>query len=159
MEPTDNENEVKIWLDRIHRNGKEVLKNTGIAGIVIFITSYGGLYIAIQLCPAFFVDYINPVFNSDGSRDAYFYLHPFVLSLSLSVFWNRFRKMFGGNKLKIGIEFGIIYAFVALLPVMWITYSAMDVTLSMIGTWLLYGVFQACIAGVVFAFVQPSPKF
>ena len=155
MDHPTNINEADVWLDRIRRNGKEVIKNTIIAGIVIFLISYGGLYSAIRISPDFFIDYINPMFNSDGSRDLYFYMHPFVLSLSLSVFWNRFRKMFGGNKLKIGLEFGLVYAFVALVPVMWITYSAMDVNLSMIGTWLFYGMTQACIAGVVFAYINP----
>lgn len=155
MDHPNHVTEKDIWVDRIRRNSKEILKNTVLAGILIFLVSYGGLFVAIRISPSFFTDYINPIFNSDGSRDLYFYLHPFVLALSLSVFWNRFRKMFGGNKIKIGIEFGMVYAFVALLPVMWITYSAMDVTLQMIGSWLMYGLLQACIAGIVFAFIDP----
>ncbi len=147
--------EADIWIDRIRRNAKEILKNTLYAGIAIFVISYGGLYTSIRLYPDFFIDYINPVFNSDGSRDLYFYLHPFVLALSLSVFWNRFRKMFGGNKVKIGIEFGVVYAFVALVPIMWITYAAMDVEFQMVATWLIYGLFQSSIAGMIFAWFNP----
>lgn len=141
--------EAEIWIDRIKRNAREIFKNTIISGIAIFIVSYGGLFVAIRLFPIFFIDYINPVFNSDGSRDVYFYMHPFILALSLSVFWNRFRKYFEGNIFLNGIEFGLIYAFVALVPLLWITYAAMDVEFQMVFTWLVYGLFQSCVAGVV----------
>ncbi|MGB4839539.1 MAG: hypothetical protein WBP08_11130 [Saprospiraceae bacterium] len=142
--------EAEIWIERIKRNGREILSNTIFSGVAIFILSYGGLFLAIRIFPNFFIDYINPVFNSDGSRDLYFYLHPFVLALSLSVFWNRFSKYFVGNVLMAGIEFGIVYSFVALVPLLWITYSAMDVEFQMVFTWLVYGLFQSCVAGVVF---------
>ena len=130
---------------------QEIFKNTLFAGIAIFISSYGGLLLAISLFPSFFVDYISPVFNSDGSRDVFFYLHPFILSLALAVFWNRFQSMFRGHFVLRGFEFGFIYAAIALIPVMWITYSAVDVSLSMVFTWLLYGIFQSCVAGIIFA--------
>lgn len=155
MNQPNNVHEADIWIDRLRRNGKEISKNTIIAGIAIFVFSYGGLFVSIRLFPDFFVDYINPVFNSDGSRDVYFYLHPFVLALSLSVFWSRFRRMFIGNPVKIGIEFGLVYAFVALLPILWITYSAMDVEFQMVATWFFYGLFQSSIAGIFFAWFSP----
>jgi len=155
MEHPTNINNAAVWMDRISRNSKEILKNTVIAGLAIFIFSYGGLFIAIRLFPSFFIDYINPVFNSNGDRDVYFYLHPFILALSLSLFWNRFRKMFVGNRIMIGIEFGLVYALIALLPILWITYSAMDVEFNMVATWLIYGFFQSSIAGIFFAWVNP----
>ncbi len=148
------QHEGQIWVDRFKRNGRQIFINTVFAGIAIFVLSYGGLYISLHLFPNFFIDYINPVFNSDGSRDLYFFLHPFVLALSLAVFWNRFRKMFDGNRLKIGLEFGIVYSFVALVPILWITYAAMDVNVQMVMTWLMYGIFQSTIAGVVFAILE-----
>lgn len=143
-----------VWLDRIRRNIGEITLHTLAAGVAIFMVSYGGLFVAIRLYPQFFVDYINPMFNSDGSRDVYFYAHPFVLSFSLSVFWNRFSKLFNGGILAVGIEFGILYTFVALVPVMWITYSAMDVNMSMILSWLLYGLVQTITAGMVFGLLR-----
>ena len=101
---------------------QDIIKNSAIAGIAIFIFSYGGLLIAISVFPSFFVDYISPVFNSDGSRDLFFYLHPFVLSTALAIFWKRFQSMFRGHFIKRGLEFGFIYAAIALIPVMWIIY-------------------------------------
>jgi hypothetical protein len=44
---------------------------------------------------------------------------------------------------------------IALLPVMWITFSSMDITLTMVTSWFLYGLLQAIIAGLFFAKVNP----
>lgn len=43
-----------------------------------------------------------------------------------------------------------MYACVALIPVLWVTYSAMDVTFTMILSWLIYGTTQAFIGAMVF---------
>ncbi len=134
---------------------KSILKLSVIAGIVIFITSYGILYIAVRLFPTFFTDYFSPVFHSDGSRDIFFYLHPFVLSLAMSVLWNRFKNLFHGSIWFRGFEFGALYAGIALIPVMWITYSAVDVSLTMVLSWLAYGFFQSVMAGILFARLDP----
>lgn len=155
MSHPSHSEKARIWVTRFRRNYKEVLKNTLVSGLAIFIFSYGGLLAMIQVFPDLFVAYISPVFNSDGSRDVYFYLHPFILALSLSVFWNRFRKMFEGNVLQIGIEFSVVYTFIALVPIMWITYATMDVPLSMVVTWLVYGLFQSAIAGFFLAWFSP----
>jgi hypothetical protein len=143
------------WMHRFRRNARSIIKNTLAAGTAVFIISYGGLYLAIQLFPDLFVAYISPVFNSDGSRDVYFYMHPYVLALSLSVFWSRFGRVFEGNRFQIAAEFSVTYTFVALIPIMWITYSAMDVGLQMVATWIIYGLFQAFIAGYCLTVMQP----
>ena len=134
---------------------KKVLVSGLVVGIVLFIMSYGGLYLSIRFFPEFFVDYNNPLFNSDGSRDALFYLHALIISLALSWFWDRFKGLFRGGSVLRGLEFGFVYAVVALLPVMWITFSAMDITVSMVGSWFLYGFFQAVVAGVLLARINP----
>lgn len=54
-----------------------------------------------------------------------------------------------------GIEFGMVYAFIALLPVMWISFSALDITVAMVISWFVYGLAQATIAGIVFAKINP----
>ena len=63
--------------------------------------------------------------------------------------------MFKGNFVLRGLEFGFVYSVVSLIPVMWITFSALDVTVSMVGSWLFYGFIQATIAGVIFAKINP----
>lgn len=134
---------------------KKILKCGLIAGIILFIISYGGLYLSIRFFPAFFVEYNNPLFNSEGSRDVFFYLHAFIISFALSWFWERFKSLFHGSSVVRGLEFGSVYALVALLPVMWITFSSLDITLVMVGSWFIYGLVQAIIAGILFARINP----
>jgi hypothetical protein len=134
---------------------KKILFAGLIAGIILFIISYCSLYFAIKFFPGFFADYNNPLFNSDGSRDTLFYAHAFVISFALSWFWERFKGLFHGSFVLRGLEFGFVYAIVALLPVMWITFSAMDITLTMVLSWFIYGLMQAMIVGIIFAKINP----
>jgi hypothetical protein len=134
---------------------KKVLRAGLIAGVILFIVSYGGLFLTIKFFPQLFLAYNNPLFNSDGSRDVLFYLHAFIISFALSWFWDRFKGLFSGSFFLRGLEFGSVYGVVALLPVMWITFSSLDITLVMVISWFLYGLFQAIIAGIVFAKINP----
>jgi hypothetical protein len=95
------------------------------------------------------------LFNSNGSRDVLFYLHAFIISFALSWFWDRFKVLFKGTFLMRGLEFGVVYAIIALLPVMWISFSSLDITVVMVVSWFLYGLAQAIIAGLVFAKINP----
>jgi hypothetical protein len=134
---------------------KKVLTSGLIAGIILFIVSYGGLYLTIKFIPQLFVVYNNPLFNSDGSRDVLFYLHAFIISFALSWFWDRFKGLFKGSFLLRGLEFGFVYAVVALIPVMWITFSSLDITFVIVASWFLYGLFQALLTGIIFARINP----
>jgi hypothetical protein len=126
-----------------------------VAGIILFIISYGGLYLSVRFFPSLFIEYNSPLFNSDGSRDLLFYLHPFIISFALSWFWDRFKGLFRGTFVLRGIEFGFVYAMVALLPVMWITFSSLDITIATVLSWFLYGLMQAIFAGLIFAKINP----
>ncbi len=134
---------------------KKILYSGLIVGISLFIISYGGLFLAIRFVPELFVVYNNPLFNSDGSRDVLFYLHAFIISFALSWFWERFKPLFSGPFFVRGIEFGLVYAIVALLPVMWITFSSLDITIAIVLSWFVYGFLQALVAGVLFAKINP----
>ena len=136
---------------------KKVLYIGLIAGAILFVVSYGGLFLAVKYLPQLFIDAYanNPLINSDGIKDILFFSHAFILSLALSWFWERFKSLLKGNFLLRALEFGVVYAVVGLLPIMWITYSAMDVTFTMVFSWLLYGLFQATVAGIVFAKLNP----
>jgi len=133
---------------------KKVIISGAIAGCVLFIISYGGLFLAVRFFPRLFIEYNGPLFNSDGGKDILFYLHAFIVSFALSWFWDRFKGLFKGASILRGLEFGSVYAIIALLPVMWISYSALDITFPIVLSWFLYGLVQAIIAGVVFAKVN-----
>ena len=134
---------------------KKILLSGLVAGTVLFIVCYGALFLAVQFVPALFVEYNNPLFNSDGSRDVLFYSHAFIISFALAWFWDRFKGLFHGLFIIRGLEFGFVYAIVALLPGMWITFSALDITGLMVASWFVYGMVQAIIAGLVFAKMNP----
>jgi len=134
---------------------KKILVSGLIAGCILFILSYGGLFLAIRFYPALFTEYNNPLFNSNGDRDVLFYMHAFIISLALSWFWDRFKGLFKGPLILRGLEFGFVYSIIALLPVMWISFSSLDITVLMVVSWFIYGLGQAIIAGLVFAKINP----
>jgi len=134
---------------------KKIITAGLVAGIVLLALSFIMMVVVIQFFPSLTDEYFSPVFNSSGKRDLLYYFHPFVLSLALSWVWDRFKDIIKGNFILRGIEFGLIYGLVATLPSMWITYSAIDISLPMIGTWLLYGFGQAVVAGFIFEKMNP----
>jgi hypothetical protein len=134
---------------------KKIIVTGLIAGCILFVLSYGGLFMAVKFFPSLFIEYNNPLFNSDGSRDVLFYMHAFVISFALSWFWDRFKGLFHGTFMLRGLEFGLVYSIIALVPVMWISFSALDITVIMVLSWLVYGLTQAIIAGIIFAKINP----
>jgi hypothetical protein len=134
---------------------KKILISGTVSGAILLVVSLLMLNAAIMIFPLTFEEYYNDTFNSNGERDIFFYIHPFILSFSLAWFWQRFKGLFKGNFLVRGLELGLVFALVATLPTMWITYSAISVSFIVVGTWFLYGFVQACIAGLVNSKLNP----
>jgi hypothetical protein len=84
-----------------------------------------------------------------------YFVHPLVLSIALKWFWERYKGIFHGNVFIKALEVALVYGVVALIPVLWLTFSAIDVSIQMILTWLLYGFLQSFAAGIVFAKLNP----
>jgi hypothetical protein len=82
-------------------------------------------------------------------------IHPFVISLALSWFWDRFKGVLKGSFITRGIEFGFIYALVAIFPMMWLIYSSMSISLIVVAVWFLLSLLQAVIAGLVLEKMNP----
>src|SRR5215471_7194298 len=126
-----------------------------IAGIVMLLLGIGMLYGGIYLFPKVADEYFSPVFRKAGETDWTFYVHPLILSFGLKWFWERYKGILKGGLLLRAIEVALVYGMVALLPILWLTFSAIDVSVKMTLTWFLYGVFQAFAAGIVFAKLNP----
>lgn len=126
-----------------------------VAGFLLLALSYAGPYLMIALFPSVAEEYYNPVFDLEGNKTYLYFLHPFVLSFALAWFWDRFKPLFHGSFWFRGLELGLVYALVATLPAMWIVFSAMSVSPTLVFTWLLYGLLQAVVAGLVFAKMNP----
>jgi len=127
-----------------------------IAGFLVLLVSIALLYAIIYVLPNVMEEYYNPVFRSSSfTTDWLFYGHPFVLSLSLYWFWDRFKTFFSGSFVWRAFEIALAYGIIAMLPVLWLTFSAIDISFIMVGTWLVYGILQAFVAGLVFAKMNP----
>ena len=53
------------------------------------------------------------------------------------------------------LEVALVYGVVALVPVVWITISGIDVSFAMISTWCCMGLFNPSPPGIVFAKLNP----
>jgi hypothetical protein len=129
----------------------KILRSGLVASVVLLAFAYICLLIMPVLLPKVAEEYYNPAFVNDESRNMLYYVHPVVLAFGLAWFWNRFKSLLKGNALMQGIEMALIYAAIATLPSLIILYSAINVSLLTVGSWLLYGFFQALIAGVIFS--------
>jgi hypothetical protein len=134
---------------------KKIIIPGVLAGIILLFLSTLGLYLTIWLFPGLAVEYFNPAFDTQSSRIMFYYIHPFVIAMALSWFWSRFKTILTGSFLKRGIEFGLIYVLVATFPMMWLIYSAMNVSLEMVATWFVLALIQGVTAGLVFEKINP----
>jgi len=134
---------------------KKVIISVLISTVVLLLLSFAMLYFSIYFFPALSEEYFSPVFRSAGKLDWMYFVHPLVLSIALKWFWERYKNIFKGNILLKAIEVALVYGVVAMIPVLWMTFSAMDISLKMSLTWLLYGFIQSFAAGIVFAKLNP----
>lgn len=134
---------------------KKIIISGLIAGVLLLVLSILGLYLTIWLFPNIAMQYFDPAFNDQSRRVMIYYIHPFIIAMALSWFWNRFKQVLTGSFLTRGIEFGLIYALIAKFPAMWLIYSSLSVSLSMVTTWFVFGLLQGIIAGLVFEKMNP----
>ena len=126
-----------------------------LAGAVLLGFSYAALYLLVSFFPDLAEQYYDSTFSMEGDKAVLYFIHPFILSFALAWFWRRFKSLFHGPFWWRGMEMGLVYGLIATLPAMWITYSSMAVSIGLAVSWLLYGVIQAMVVGVIFARVSP----
>lgn len=134
---------------------KKIILSGLASGIVLLILSVLGLYGTIWLFPKLALQYFDPAFDTQAGRYLIYFAHPFVISMALSWFWDRFKGVLIGTFLTRGIEFGLVYALIAIFPMMWLIYSAINVSLSLVTTWFAFGLLQGMIAGLIFEKINP----
>ncbi len=126
-----------------------------ISGLTLLVISYLTLFLLVKLVPSLAEQYYDPMFSLEGEKSWMFFVHPFIISFALAWFWLRFKTLFKGNLIMRGIEVGLFYGLIAILPSMWMIYSAFNVTLFMVISWGIYGVLQAMVAGIISARLNP----
>jgi hypothetical protein len=135
---------------------KKIITSSLLAGFVLLILSLLLLYVSIAVFPNLAEEYFSPVFRwSSAKTDWLFYTHPFVLAFALKWFWERYKDIFKGPLVLRAFEVALVYGIVAMVPVLWLTFSAIDISFGMVFTWLVYGIIQAFIAGIIFAKLNP----
>jgi hypothetical protein len=134
---------------------KKIAKSALIAGIVLLLLSVLGLYITIWFFPNLAEQYFDPAFDMQSSKVMIYFIHPFIISFALAWFWERVKGLLKGSFITRGIEFGLLYALIGTFPVMWLIYSAMNISIEMVATWLVFGVLQGIISGLIFEKMNP----
>jgi len=134
---------------------KKIIVSGLVAGVVLLVLSVLGLHMTIWLFPSLATQYFDPAFDTGQSKEMFYYIHPFIISMALAWFWARFKGVLTGSFLTKGIEFGLIYVVVATFPMMWLIYSAMNVSLAMVSTWFVLALAQGIVAGLVFEKMNP----
>jgi hypothetical protein len=128
---------------------KKIILPGLVAGSVLLLLSIVGIYATIWLFPTLAVLYFDPAFDTQSERAVLYFAHPFVAGLALSWFWHLSKGLFKGSFLGKGIEFGLLYWLVAVIPMMWLIYSAIAVPLQLVASWLVFGLIQGIVAGLI----------
>ena len=135
---------------------KKVLIAGFTAGVVLLVMSLALFFLQVKVFPDLADMYWSDMFRwSDASTDWMFYAHPFIVSFALKWFWERYKDVFTGGTVLKAFEVALVYGIIAMVPVLWMTYSAMNLPLILVLTWLVYGILQAFVAGLVFSWLNP----
>lgn len=130
---------------------KNIILKSLIAGFILLIINFIGLYLTIHFFSLLAEQYFSPAFDMEGYKGILFILHPFVVSLALAWFYKRFKKLLTGSVWIKGIEVGIAYGLIAVLPSMWMILSAFDVTFILVLSWFIHGFIQGTLVGLIYA--------
>jgi len=134
---------------------KKIITSGIVTGIILLIFSEIGLHLTLLMFPCIAVEYFDPAFDTESGKATLYYLHPFIISMALSWFWTRFKGVLTGGFITRGVEFGVIYVLIATLPMIWLIYASMNVSLAIIATWFILALIQAVVAGLVFEKMNP----
>jgi hypothetical protein len=129
---------------------KKILLSGLFAGTALLVLSVIGLYLLLWRMPDMAMEYFGPAFISQTQRNVLYYVHPFVMGICLSWLWERLKSSFKGSVFARSLKFGLFYLTIATLPYMLLIYSAIDVSLPVVLTWLVFGFAEATVAAIIF---------
>jgi len=119
-------------------------------GLVNFLASMLVSQIFGIVFPSVAAEYLNPnLFRSNTDPlMLLFFVHPFLLAVILSWLWQKTKNIFGVDLIG-GLKFGFSYWIIATIPGMFATYTSMPYSGLMVLSWLVGGLVQAVIAGII----------
>lgn len=139
----------------IYKGIKQIVVNGMVGGVILSLIYFLSLLSGIYFFPKLIEEYYSPAFNMEGNKAIVYFMHPLIVSFVLAWFWHRFKSFFKGSFWQRGLEVGLIYFVIAVLPSMWIIYSAFAVSLPLVFSWLFYGFMQGLVAGIFYAKINP----
>jgi hypothetical protein len=129
---------------------KKIIFSGLLTGLVLFLVSQVVSKFFGIILPSINSEYQNPnLFRSfKDPLMLLFFVHPFLIGVLLSWFWNKTKNIFGEN-IKGGMKFGLTYWVIATIPGMFATYSSMPYSLAIVMSWLISGLVEAVLAGII----------
>jgi len=137
---------------------KKILVPGLIAGAVMSLVAAIIGFLAGLLFPQLASEYANgTIFRpwSDPLMSLYF-VYPFLLSIILSFVWSKTKTIIKGKSFQDrGVKFALWYFLVGTVSGIFITYSSFQVSLLIVATWTINGLFEAIVVGLIFAKMNP----
>src|SRR3989338_1314481 len=133
---------------------KKIIVHGIVAGIVMLIAGMVIGFVFNLIFPAIKMEYANANLFRAWSEPlmSLYFLYPFLLGIALSWVWNKTKSLFTNPVVwKRGKHFGLAYWLFTTIPAMVITYSSFRLSLGMIFVWLVSGLVQTVLGGIILA--------
>lgn len=131
---------------------KKILWTGLLAGIAMVLVNMALNPLFYAVFPGLKESYMNPVFRPwEDPIMMLFFLYPIALGFGLSFVWDKTKQLFKKSACQNGINFGMMYFFVAGIPAFLINFSSFNLPLVMILTWTMMGLIDGVVAGCVLA--------
>ena len=129
---------------------KKVILSGLLAGLVMFLASQIVSRLFGMVFPAINAEYQNTnLFRSfKDPLMLLFFVYPFLVGILLAWFWKKTKSIFGEN-IKGGVKFGIFYWIISTIPGMFATYTSMPYSWEIVLSWLVSGLVEAILAGII----------
>ena len=128
-----------------------------LAGVGIFVISIAVSFFSQLSMPEITSEYTNPNLFRPWTDPimSLFYVYPFVLGVILSFVWDKTKKILKDKEYyKRGLKFGLWYWMAASITGMFVIYSSFQVSLPLVLSWSIGGLFEAIAAGIILARVN-----
>ncbi len=135
---------------------KKIILPGFVAAIFMAIASVVLSYLGNMIFPSLAIEYANTdVFRAmNDPLMIAFWFTPLITGLILAFVWDNTKKLFKGHSFCRGRKFGVMYFLVVTFPGMFITYTSMQVSFLMVGSWAVMGLIHGLIAGWTFVWLN-----
>lgn len=133
------------------------LKRALTAGIANLVLGFGLNFLYGFILPTLKTEYQNPAIFRPWSDPLMmlFFLHPFILGLTLAFLWEKVSDKLGSEKsLNKSLNFAKICFIVATIPGMFVSYTTFQISGLMVLSWTITGVLETFISALIFTKIK-----